>query len=105
LQHREKQRLRDIEETMQRHFNYVAPLRSPHAGHRGVVMHACVIDQHLDRACLENGCELAFNRRRIGHVETGNARAAAGLADFFRDPFRSGSLPVGVNDHRKPVLR
>ena len=48
------------------------------AAHGGIVVDAGVVDQYLDRACIEQSFEGRTRRIPVGHVERNDLRRAAG---------------------------
>jgi hypothetical protein len=79
--HLEQQRLRDVEEAVERHVDHARPLLEAHAGERRVVVHAGVVDQDLHRPRFEHFHRGFAHRGAVGHVERDGLGAPALGAD------------------------
>ena len=103
--HRQQQRLRDIEEAVERHVDDVGPLLRAHPGQNGIVVQAGIVDQNLNGPGREHGFQRVPGFSRIGDVEAHRLRRAASFPDIHRDASRAPELAMRMHIDMMPRRR
>ena len=102
-QHGQHEGLGHVEKTVEVHVDHALPLRGAHAGKNGVVMRACVADEHLNGAARQRLLQRVGAGGGVGYVKSQGFGAAACGADTGGQRLGGVQARVGVGQHMQAL--
>ena len=103
--HRKEQRLSHVEKAAQRDRDHVAPLVRPHARHRGIVVDACIVHEHLDGTGFQNLRQGPSSGLGIANIEAGYAGRPACSDDLLGYLLSRSAIAMRMDNDVQALLR
>ena len=87
-----------MKKPVQRNIEHFFPLLNCHACHRRIVVHARIVDEHLNGTFIEEQFDRLSRRIGISYIKRRHSRCPAVSSDVFHHLLGGLRMPVGVHD-------